>query len=197
MTTWIALDLSPSMAFGTALRLKSDVAAGIALVLARLAVRRAGNVGVVGFGTPAPILLPPRGSRPGLAAVRELLESGVAPDGQRDAGGLAAALERIAPLAKRTGLVAIISDFRGQADWSGPLAAVRGRHTVVAFDISDPREAELPAVGRVAMVDPESGERLVLDTSSRRVRHISLGTENDWLLALARGLEAARVRERR
>jgi uncharacterized protein (DUF58 family) len=221
MTTWIALDLSPSMAFGTALRLKSDVAAGIALVLARLAVRRAGNVGVVGFGTPAPILLPPRGSRPGLAAVRELVESGVAPDGQRDPGGLAAALQRIAPLAKRTGLVAIISDFRGQADWSGPLAAVRGRHTVVAFDISDPREAELPAVGRVAMVDPESGERLVLDTSSRRVRrrfealererrealatelvrlrvpHIALGTENDWLLALARGLEAARVRERR
>ena len=182
---------------------------------------RLGNVGVVGFGTPAPILLPPRGSRPGLAAVRELLESGVAPDGQRDAGGLAAALERIAPLARRTGLVAIISDFRGQTNWSGPLAAVRGRHTVVAFDISDPREAELPAVGRVAMVDPESGERLVLDTSSRRVRrrfealererrealatelvrlrvpHIALGTENDWLIALARGLEAARVRERR
>ena len=71
------------------------------------------------------------------------------------------------------------------------------------------------------MVDPESGERLVLDTSSRRVRtrfealererrealatelrrlrvpHIALGTESDWLLALARGLEAARVRERR
>ena len=221
MTTWIALDVSPSMAFGTALRLKSDVGGGIALVLARLAVRRAGSVGVVAFGAPAPILLPPRASRPGLAAVRELVEAGVAADGQADPRGLAGALERIEPLAKRTGLVAIVSDFRGQDDWSGPLAAVRGRHTVVAFDISDPREAELPAIGRVAVVDPESGERLVLDTSSRRVRrrfealererrealerelarlrvpHVRLDTAGDWLLALARGLEAARVRERR
>jgi len=221
MTTWIALDLSPSMAFGTALRLKSDVGAGIALVLARLAVRRAGRVGVVAFGAPAPILLPPRGSRAGLAAVRELVEAGVAPDGQGDPAGLAGALERIAPLARRTGLVAIISDFRGQVDWSGPLASVRGRHTVVAFDVSDPHEAQLPRIGRVALVDPESGERLVLDTSSRRVRrrfealerdrrdalaaelsrlrvpHVRLDTAEEWLLALARGLEAARVRERR
>ena len=221
MTTWIALDVSPSMAFGTAVRLKSDVAGGVALVLARLAVRRAGRVGVVAFGGPEPILLPPRGSKPGLAAVRELVEAGVARDGEHDAGGLGAALARIEPLAVRSGLVAIVSDFRDQAGWSRPLAAVRGRHTVVAFEVADPRESELPAVGRVALVDPESGERLVLDTSSRRVRrrfealererrealegelrrlrvaHIRLDAGGDWLLELVSGLEAARARERR
>ena len=150
MTTWIALDVSPSMAFGTAQRLKSDVAGGIALVLARLAVRRAGSVGVVAFGAPAPILLPPRGvasrARRGPRADRGRRRARRA---GATAAALAAALERIAPLARRTGLVAIVSDFRGQAGWSGPLAALRGRHTVVAFDVSDPRETDTPG-GRAA-----------------------------------------------
>ena len=50
MTTWIVLDLSPSMAFGTAQRLKADVAEGVALVFGRLGIRRAGSVGLVAFG---------------------------------------------------------------------------------------------------------------------------------------------------
>jgi uncharacterized protein (DUF58 family) len=217
MTTWLVLDVSPSMAFGTATRLKSDVAAGVALVLARLAVRRAGRVGAVAFGGGAPVLLPPRGSRAGFAAVRDLVDSGVAPDGGHDPRGLATALARIEPLAKRSGLVAIVSDFRGEQDWSGPLATLRGRHTVVAFDVGDQREAEIPAIGRVAMVDPETGERLVVDTSSRRLRrrfeqlererrealaaellrlqvpHLQVDSGGDWLLALARGLEQGRT----
>ena len=53
MTAWIVLDVSPSMAFGTGLRLKSDVAAGAAAVLARLAVRRGGRAGLVLCGGPA------------------------------------------------------------------------------------------------------------------------------------------------
>ncbi len=63
LTTWILLDLSPSMAFGTAHRLKADVAEGVSLVLARLAIKRAGSVGMVAFGAGAPIVLDPRGSR--------------------------------------------------------------------------------------------------------------------------------------
>src|SRR5439155_3844842 len=65
LTTWIVLDVSPSMAFGTAQRLKADVAEGVALVLGNLAVRRAGRVAMMTFGAGHPRLLPPRGSRPG------------------------------------------------------------------------------------------------------------------------------------
>jgi uncharacterized protein (DUF58 family) len=92
LTTWIVLDVSSSMAFGTTLRLKADVAEGVALVLGRLAVRRAGSAGLVAFGASLPRVLPPRGAKPGLVALRRMLAEGVAPDGHHQADGMADAL---------------------------------------------------------------------------------------------------------
>jgi uncharacterized protein (DUF58 family) len=210
VTTWLVLDLSPSMAFGTAQRLKADVAEGVALVFGRLGVRRAGSVGLVGFGAAAPRVLPPRGSRPGMVALRRVLAEGVAPDGRHDTDGLANALRRAGRLARQPGLVVLISDFRDQHHWERPLGSLRMRHSVIAVEIVDPREQELPSVGHLALVDPESGERIEIDTSSERVRrrfaelererraavarelrrlrvdHVSLSTAEDWLLALGR-----------
>jgi len=221
LTSWVVLDVSPSMAFGTAARLKADVAEGATLVIARLAIRRAGAVGVVGFGARSPVVLPPRGARPGLAAVRALLAAGVAGDGRHDPSALADGLARLALLARRPGLVAIVSDFRGQQGWQRPLAALCARHATLAIEVHDPRESALPAVGRLALVDPESGARIDVDTSSPRLRarfeeieserraelatalrrlrvpHVALDTEEDWAAALARGLGAASRRERR
>jgi uncharacterized protein (DUF58 family) len=212
LTTWIVLDVSPSMAFGTARRLKADVAEGVALVFGRLGVRRAGSVGLVAFGTALPRVLPPRGAKPGIVALRRALAEGVAPDGQHRSDGLADALLRVGRMARRPGLVVVISDFRDQQDWQRTLASVRVRHSVLAVEIVDPREAELPAVGHLALVDPETGERIHVDTSRRRVRdrfaelerrrrtefaqelrrlrvdHVPLATDQDWLLALGRNL---------
>ena len=212
LTTWIVLDVSPSMAFGTARRLKADVAEGVALVFGRLGVRRAGSVGMVTFGAAAPGMLPPRGAKPGLVAVRRMLAAGGAPDGCSDPEGLAGALRRVARLARQPGLVVVISDFRDQRDWERPLGSLRVRHSMLAVEILDPREAELPAVGRLALVDPETGERVEVDTSRSRVRrrfaelegerraavarelrrlradHVALSTDEDWLLALGRRL---------
>jgi len=212
LTTWIVLDVSPSMAFGTALRLKADVAEGVALVFGRIGVRRAGSVGLVAFGADAPRVLPARGSKPGMVALRRMLAEGVAPDGQHDPEGMAGALRRVARLARQPGLVVVISDFRDQHGWERPLGSLRVRHSVLAVEISDPREAELPAVGHLAVVDPESGVLVEIDTSRRRVRrrfaelererrelvarelrrlridHAALSTEEDWLLALGRHL---------
>ena len=170
LTTWIVLDVSPSMAFGTARRLKADVAEGVALVFGRLGVRRAGSVGLVAFGADAPRVLPPRGSKPGMVALRRMLAEGVAPDGQHDPEGLAGALRRAARLARQPGLVVVISDFREQHGWERPLGSLRVRHSVLAVEIVDPRESELPAVGQLALVDPETGARVEVDTSSGRVR---------------------------
>ena len=210
LTTWLVLDLSPSMAFGTARRLKADVAEGVALVFGRLGVRRAGSVGVVAFGAGAARVLPPRGAKPGLVALRRMLAEGVAPDGQHQADGMADALQRVGRMARQPGLVVAISDFRDQHGWQRPLASLRIRHSVVAVEIADPREAELPAVGHLALVDPETGARISVDTSRRRVRerfaelerrrreeltrelrrlridHVTLATDQDWLLALGR-----------
>ena len=81
LTTWLLVDVSASMAFGTADRLKSDVAEGVALVIGRLAVRRAGRIALLTCGAPVAQQLPPRGGRPALVALRKALAAGVAPDG--------------------------------------------------------------------------------------------------------------------
>ena len=213
LTTWIVLDLSPSMAFGTANRLKSDVAEGVTLVFGRLGIRRAGSVGLVAFGAAGPRVLPPRGAKPGLVALRRLLGEGVAPDGQHDTDGLAGALQRVSRMARQPGLVVVVSDFRDQHHWQRPMGALRMRHSVIAAEIVDPREAEVPSVGHLALVDPETGARVEVDTSNRRVRerfaalererrqelarelrrlridHVTLATDQDWLLTLGRHLQ--------
>jgi uncharacterized protein (DUF58 family) len=201
------------MAFGTDRRLKADVAEGVALVLGRLAVRRAGAVGLVrfGFGDTAHVQAP-RGAKPGIVALRRALAEGVAPDGRGHSNALADALSRVGRVARGPGVVAIISDFRDQTGWERALGALRMHHSVFAIEISDPREAEVPAVGRLALVDPESGQRVEVDTSSPQLRarfaalererregiarelkrlridHVTLSTEDDWLVALGRRL---------
>jgi uncharacterized protein (DUF58 family) len=213
LTTWIVLDLSPSMAFGTAQRLKADIAEGVALVFGRLGIRRAGSVGLVAFGTgnaEGSRVLPPRGAKPAMIALRKLLAEGVAPDGRSEPSALADALGRTLRLATQPGLVVVISDFRDQQRWERPLGALRLRHATLAIEIADPRESELPAVGHLALVDPETGELVHVNSSRRQIRerfaalererreavaeelrrlrvdHVALATDQDWLAELGR-----------
>jgi uncharacterized protein (DUF58 family) len=213
LTTWIVHDLSPSMAFGTATRLKSDVAEGAAMVVGRLAVRRAGRVALMTFGAGPPRLMPPRASKPGIVAIERTLRDGVAADGQHDAAGLAHALVRVGKVATQPGLVVLISDFRDHGGaWTRALGALRARHSVLALEVRDPREMTLPAAGRLALIDPETGERIEVDTGRHAVRerfeqiesegraavarelrrlrvdHVVLSTEGDWLRQLGRRL---------
>jgi uncharacterized protein (DUF58 family) len=212
LTTWVLLDVSPSMAFGTAQRLKSDVAAGTATVIARLATRRGGRVGMVRWGAGRDVVLPPRSGRRGLGAVDRLVSEGVAADGTHPDGDLAQGLQRLSRLARQPGLVVIASDFRDASQWVRPLGLLAQRHRVVACEISDPREEALPNAGTILVRDPESGAEVELHTSSlelrdayaqaaqqRRVqlqaalrrlavRHIALSTDRDWLRELGAGL---------
>jgi uncharacterized protein (DUF58 family) len=212
LTTWIVLDVSPSMAFGTGARLKADVAEGVVLVMGRLALRRAGRVGMLSFGAGEPLLLPPRGSRPGMVALRRALAAGVAADGRGDDHAMSGALMRLGRVARQPGVIVVISDFRDQEDWTRPLGSLALRHSVLAVEVGDPREQAIPPVGRLALVDPETGDRIEVDTSRPRVRerfaalergrreavarelrrlhvdHIPLSTEGDWLGALGRWL---------
>lgn len=193
LTTWIVLDLSASMAFGTAERLKADVAEGVALLLTRIGIRRAGAVGGVAFGAGTPRVLPPRASKPGIVAVRRLLAEGVMPDGTKDPHALADALVRIAKLARQPGLVAVVSDFRDQERWVRPLGALRLHHSLLALEVGDPREREIPALGRLALIDPESGERIEIDTSRRQVRERFAELERERRAVVAREMRRLRV----
>jgi uncharacterized protein (DUF58 family) len=204
--------VSPSRAFGTSDRLKADVAEGAALAVARLAVRRAGAIGLIRFGDGQVRVSPPRGAKAGMVSVRRALEDGVVPDGRGDPRALADALARLGKIVRGAGLVVVISDFRDHDGWASPLGALRARHSVLAIEVCDPREAEVPNVGVLAVVDPESGRLVQVNTARRRVRerfaeleaarreevarelrrlridHISLSTEGEWLAELGRRL---------
>jgi uncharacterized protein (DUF58 family) len=230
VTTWLVLDVSASMAFGTRGRLKSDVAEGVAEVVGSIGVRRGGRVAIVVAGGPEPKLLPPRPGRGALAALRALVREGVVPDaapergrrrrgvgpggapaatGARAASPLAVALLRVGRVARSTGVVVVVSDFRDPA-WPAAMRSLAARHTVLAVEVTDPGEAELPAAGLLTLVDPESGRVVEADTNVGELRrayaqaeaerragvaagvraagaeHLVLSTERDWLRDLGR-----------
>jgi uncharacterized protein (DUF58 family) len=212
LTTWLVLDLSPSMAFGTAERLKADVAGGVAIAVGQMAVKRGGRVALAGFGAPDAPLRPPRGGRGAMAAIRRVVAEGVAEDGYNEPKSTSDILTKVGRMARTSGLVVVISDFRGEDDWERALKRLVGHHSVIAVEISDPRERELPSVGHLAVVDPETGQVVEVDTRSTRLRerfaraeherreklhrifrraavhHIPLSTEGAWLRELGREL---------
>jgi len=207
LVTWLVLDVSPSMHFGTADRRKADVAEGVAVAIGHLATRRGNRLGVVTFGGDEPQALPPRQGRAGLLGLLTALHRQQAETGG-DGTSVGAAVGQAAGMARQRSLVVVVSDFRGPRDWRGRLLEVAGRHDVVAVEIRDPREQELENVGLLWLVDPETGRQLRVDTRSRRLRerfaaaaaaergevartfssvgarHVVLSTEGDWLRPL-------------
>jgi uncharacterized protein (DUF58 family) len=215
LTTWLLLDTSPSMSFGTADRRKSDVAEGAALAIGHVSTRQGNRLGVLPFGGDERIPMKPRQGRSGLLNLQLALRAGTGPEGG-GATSLGDALGRAAQLARQRGLVVIVSDFRGPRDWRKPLVQLLNRHHVIALEIRDPREQDLPKVGDLWLVDPETGRQLRVDTNSPRLRkrfaeraaaereslaaelhairaqHIVLSTAGDWLRELARNLNRRR-----
>jgi uncharacterized protein (DUF58 family) len=191
MTAWIVLDVSPSMAFGTGLRLKSDVAAGAASVLARLAVRRGGRAGLVLCGGREELFIPPRSGRRASAAIEHAAREGVVADGDGDDASLARALGRLSRLARSPGMVAVVSDFRAEEGWARPLRALGSRHSLVAVEVSDPREASLPSAGVLRLVDPESGAQVEADTRDAALRERYAEHERQRRAAVRDGLRGA------
>jgi uncharacterized protein (DUF58 family) len=210
LVTWLALDTSPSMQFGTADRRKADVAEGVAIALGHLATRRGNRLGVVTFGGGDSLALPPTQGRAGLVGLLAALrgEPEAAAGEPSGSTSLGEAISRVGGLARQRSLVVLVSDFRGPRDWRRPLLELAGRHDVIAVEVRDPREQELANVGLLWLVDPETGRQLRVDTRSRRlrerfavaaeaeraqivralvsvgVRHVVLSTSGDWLRSL-------------
>jgi uncharacterized protein (DUF58 family) len=169
LVTWLILDTSASMQFGTADRRKADVAEGVAIAVGHVATRRGNRLGLSTFGDATPRTLPPRQGRFGLLGLLSALRDSAAAS---DAGtsSLGDALHRTAALARQRSAVIVVSDFRGPLDWRRPLLELAGRHDVVAVEIRDPREQELPNAGVLWLVDPETGRQLRADTGNERLR---------------------------
>lgn len=208
LVTWLVLDTSASMDFGTADRRKADVAEGAAIAIGHVATRRGNRLGVVTFGDAHPRSLPPRQGRIGLVGLLNALRR-ERDDSRLGATSLGESIAWVGALARQRSLVMLVSDFRGPRDWRRPLLELAGRHDVVALEVRDPREEELTNVGSLWLVDPETGRLLRVDTRSRKlrerfaaaatderreverllgslgVRHHVLSTSGDWLRSLA------------
>lgn len=208
LETWVVLDLSPSLDFGTAACEKRDLAvAALAAVthLTRGGGNRIGAIVATGAHTDR---IPARG---GLAHARGLLRrvalSPRAPEGTR--GDLAAAVEQLRRPPRRRGLCVVISDFLGEPTWERPLRALSARHELLAVEVLDPRELELPEVGTVVLADPETGRQREVVTSPLLCRefaaaaaahrdlvattlrrcgaaHLTLRTDSDWITDVVR-----------
>ena len=190
LTTWLLLDTSPSMSFGTADRRKADVAEGAALAIGHVATRQGNRLGVMPFGGERARSLRPRQGRSGLLGLLLALRADPPPDGARRDDASARRSRAPAHLARQRGLVVIVSDFRGPRDWQKPLLQLLNRHHVIAIEIRDPREQELPAVGDLWLVDPETGRQLRADTNSPRLRKRFAARAAEEREALARRARA-------
>jgi uncharacterized protein (DUF58 family) len=169
LDAWLVLDVSPSMAWGTARCLKGRLVTEMAVAASELLARSGNRVGVILFGAGQPSIVPPRAGRTHRMRMLAHLEAATraAETGSTD---LRAALERVERVARRQALLVLVSDFLTADGWERPLARMSLRHEIVAVHVTDPRESSIPDVGVVTFEDPETGRQLTVDTASKRLR---------------------------
>lgn len=168
LTVMLVVDVSGSSDYGSHEDSKRERAAEVAAVFAFSAVQNQDKVGLVLVSDQVEQYLPARkGSAHALRALRDILNMEPKSRGTNLAPALDLALKRIAHRA----LVVVVSDFlTTNPAWEYSIRAVAAKHDVLAAQVSDPREWELPDAGRVCVEDPESGEQFILNTSHPAVR---------------------------
>lgn len=166
LTILFAVDYSASGAFGTRRRTKRALAVEVCAVLALAAARNNDRVGTAFFTDRLERYVPPRkGRRQVLRVISELLGHEPAGRGTDLAGSLLA----LEPLLRRRSVLFLVSDFLADG-WRPVLGRLARRHDVIAVQLVDPRERELPDVGTVALQDTETGAWRWVDTTSPRVQ---------------------------
>lgn len=209
LETWVVADFSASLAFGTADCEKRDLALAAMAAVGFLTQRTGNRIGAVVLEGERTVTVPARGGRANLQALlhRSLIAAKTDHPGASDLSG---ALRRLATASRRRGLVVVVSDFLADGEWERPLRVLGARHEVLAVEIVDPRELELPDVGLLELVDPETGVVREVQTSNAKTRsryaaaaaeqragiasrirsaggdHLVLRTDHDWLLDLVR-----------
>ena len=217
LETWVVADLSASLDFGTADCEKRDLAIAAVGAIGFLTARGGNRIGGLLVHADGTSRVPPR---PGGDHLRALLQRAITSP-RRDGVGrtdLADALRQTGRMAQRRGLVVVVSDFLADPGWEKPLRVLAARHEVLAVEVVDRRELELPDVGMLTLVDPETGARLEVQTGDAGLRHryaeaaaaqratiaatirtagvdhLQLRTDRDWLRDLVAFIERRRRR---
>jgi uncharacterized protein (DUF58 family) len=214
LEAWLAVDLSASLDFGTANCLKRDLAIAAAAATSYLTVRGGNRVGAV-IGTGDQITRLP--ARPGRKESQGLLRTIAATRSRAGRADLGALIDSLNRPPRRRGQCIVISDFLvPPSTWERPLRKLGVRHDVLAVEVVDPRELELPDAGVMEFIDPETGHSHEVQTGDAELRaryaagasaqraaiagairgagaaHLRLRTDRDWLLDIVRFVAAQR-----
>jgi uncharacterized protein (DUF58 family) len=209
LEAWLVVDRSSRLDFGTARCEKRDLVLAAAAGIGLLVSRGGNRVGSVVLRGSECSTVPPRSGRTHLLGLLERVMDTPREDGS-GAARLDVALARVGSIARRRGLVVVISDFATDpAQWGTPLGTVALRHSLLCIQVLDPRDLELPDVGSMEFSDPATGDVREVNTSSARVRRdyaaaaalqqeairstirgsgahlLELRTDRDWLMDLA------------
>lgn len=220
LTAWALVDRSPSMAFGTLGQTKDELAREVLAGLGIVMRRRGDRLGVVATRSgDLDLVRQPRADRRGLIAAIAAVNALPAPPEGGGRTDLVRAITSLGRIARHRGAVVLISDFPLQPGLERAVGGLARRHDVVAIELRDRREREIPRVGPVELRDLETGRRRLIDTADPRfqdrfaaavaatdrardallaragARHVIAETGRDWVLALARSL-ARPVRRR-
>ena len=156
LETWIVADLSASLDFGTAACEKRDLVVAAAAAVTHLTSGGGNRIGAVVTTGDSMIRIPARSGRMhARSMLRKIATTPHAPNGVR--GDLKAGIESLRRPQRKRGLAVLVSDFLGPIDWQRSLRAISARHDLLAVEVLDPRDLELPDVGNVVLHDPESG----------------------------------------
>jgi uncharacterized protein (DUF58 family) len=206
LTVMLLVDASGSGDFGTVNRFKREMAAELAADLSFAATTNNDKVGLLIFTDRVELFIPPRkGRRHVLRVIRELLA--FQPEGHGT--DIKLSLDMVNRVLKRRGIVFLVSDFLVDIEtYRQTMFVTNRRHDVIAIDLHDPLETNIAGVGLLALEDAESGELMLIDTSSRAWRqafakrigeleqnkarvfvrtgvdHIKVTTDRDYVLAL-------------
>jgi uncharacterized protein (DUF58 family) len=152
---WLVVDTSAAMQWGTTSNSKSQIALAAAATIGFLTARNQNRLGAVLVAGPHLRTMPPRPGKDHVRGVLRAIADSPASHGQ-GRSDLAAAINRVASISKRRGFVAVIADFHGVA-WRTALGGLTHRHDVLAVQISDRREADIPPIGLTTFEDPATG----------------------------------------
>ena len=214
LETWLVVDMSASLDFGTTVCEKRDLAVAAAAAITFLNSGGGNRIGALIATGAMTTRVPARSGRQHeQTLLRTIATTPKAPVGVR--GDLATAIDALRRPQRRRGMAVIISDFLGPINWTRPLRAIAGRHEVLGIEVLDPRDIELPDVGDVMLQDAESGvtreftidPQLRDDFAKAAAAHraevkrtirgcgaplLSLRTNRDWIADIVRFVESRR-----
>jgi uncharacterized protein (DUF58 family) len=226
LATWVLVDATASMDFGTAEFEKRELAVAATAAVGFLTAGTGNRLGAHLLTSDGVRRFPARGGRTHLLGILRSLLAVPRSGPATPTVSLAAAIDALHRASPRRGLVVVVSDFLDGLDddglgpaapeWEQPLRRLAGRHQVLAVHVGDPRERELPDVGLLALVDPETGRRREVHTAGRRLREryasaarrqretvttairragatlLPLDTDRDWVTDIVRHVHAQR-----